>query len=82
MEIITINGIEYAPVTRTTDAAPMTTGKPQRPSAQADAVEALRELVDALDGAFISSWQSTAAWQTQLDRARAALATRGGGNAE
>lgn len=40
--------------------------------AQADAVEALRELVDALDGAFISSWQSTAAWQTQLDRARAA----------
>jgi hypothetical protein len=50
--------------------------------AQADAVEALRELVDALDGAFISSWQSTAAWQTQLDRARAALATQGGGNAE
>ena len=50
--------------------------------AQAEVVEVLRELVDALDGAFISSWQSTAAWQTQLDRARAALATRGGGNAE
>ena len=55
---------------------------PQLPSDQDDAVEALRELVDALDGAFISSWQSTAAWQTQLDRARAALATQGGGNAE
>ena len=27
-------------------------------------------LVDALDGAFISSWQSTAAWQQQLDAAR------------
>lgn len=30
----------------------------------------LKELVDALDGAFISSWQSTAAWENQLDAAR------------
>ena len=30
----------------------------------------LRELVKALDGAFISSWQSTAAWSKQLDAAR------------
>jgi len=38
-----------------------------------DAVELLRALVDALDNAFISSWQSTAAWQAQLDAARAWL---------
>lgn len=30
----------------------------------------LRELVKALDGAFISSWQSTHAWQVQLDEAK------------
>ena len=30
----------------------------------------LKELVEALDGAFISVWQSTAAWQKQLDTAR------------
>jgi hypothetical protein len=30
----------------------------------------LKELVTALDRAFISSWQSTAAWQKQLDAAR------------
>jgi hypothetical protein len=30
----------------------------------------LQELVTALDGAFVSSWQTTAAWQTQLDAAR------------
>ncbi|MBO9679519.1 MAG: hypothetical protein J7556_14855 [Acidovorax sp.] len=35
-----------------------------------DAIELLRALVDALDNAFISSWQSTAAWQKQLDAAR------------
>jgi len=35
-----------------------------------ETVEYLRELVTALDNAFISSWQSTAAWQTQLDAAR------------
>lgn len=37
---------------------------------EADAREHLRALVDALDGAFISTWQSTAAWQQQLDAAR------------
>ena len=30
----------------------------------------LRELVQALDNAFISTWQSTHAWQKQLDEAR------------
>ena len=35
--------------------------------------QALAALVHALDNAFISSWQSTAAWQTQLDDARAVL---------
>lgn len=30
----------------------------------------LSELVKALDNAFISSWQSTHAWQVQLDDAR------------
>lgn len=30
----------------------------------------LFELVNALDNSFISSWQSTAGWQKQLDDAR------------
>lgn len=30
----------------------------------------LRALVDALDAAFISTWQSTAYWQGELDDAR------------
>ena len=30
----------------------------------------LANLVEALDGAFISTWQSTHAWQKQLDTAR------------
>ena len=30
----------------------------------------LRDLVSALDGAFISVWQSTASWQKQLDAAK------------
>ncbi len=30
----------------------------------------LADLVKALDEAYISSWQSTAAWQKQLDAAR------------
>jgi len=42
-----------------------------------EAVEVLRELVAALDGAFISSWQSTAAWSDQLNAARTFLATQG-----
>lgn len=36
----------------------------------------LRDLVEALDGAFISSWQSTAGWQSQLDAARDWLSVR------
>ena len=32
-----------------------------------------RALVTALDNAFISSWQSTAGWQKELDEARKAL---------
>jgi hypothetical protein len=34
----------------------------------------LEELVKALDNAFISSWQSTAAWQQQLEAAKEFLA--------
>jgi hypothetical protein len=30
----------------------------------------LADLVKALDNAFISTWQSTAAWDKQLDAAR------------
>jgi len=41
-----------------------------------EALPYLRELVKALDGAFISSWQSTHAWQQQLDAARQWLAQR------
>lgn len=40
----------------------------------ANAIEHLRALVAALDSAFISSWQSTAGWQKQLDEAREYLA--------
>ena len=39
--------------------------------------EILSELVVALDNAFISSWQSTARWQKQLDRALEFLAQGG-----
>lgn len=35
-----------------------------------DIEAALRNLVEALEGAFISTWQSTAAWQDQLEAAR------------
>jgi len=35
-----------------------------------EAEHLLTELVVALDDAFISVWQSTAAWQEQLDEAR------------
>lgn len=35
-----------------------------------EAEHLLKELVDALDGAFISTWQSTHAWRDQLDAAR------------
>jgi len=39
----------------------------------------LSELVKALDNAFISTWQSTAAWQKQLDEAREFLRHQGEG---
>jgi hypothetical protein len=35
-----------------------------------DAAAYLFELVSALDNSFISTWQSTAGWQKQLDAAR------------
>ena len=35
-----------------------------------DAERLLKELTEALDNAFISSWQSTHAWQFQLDEAK------------
>lgn len=31
----------------------------------------LKQLAEALDNAFISTWQSTSAWQSQLDAALA-----------
>ncbi len=43
----------------------------------ADTLEHLRNLVAALDGAFISSWQSTAKWQKELDAAIDYLQTTG-----
>ena len=42
-----------------------------------NAVELLRALVDALDSAFISSWQSTAAWDAPLENAREYLREQG-----
>ena len=33
----------------------------------------LKELAEALNNAFISTWQSTAPWQKQLDAANAYL---------
>jgi hypothetical protein len=39
--------------------------------------ELLASLVKALDNAFISTWQSTAAWAKQLDDAREYLAATG-----
>ena len=33
-------------------------------------IQLLADLVKALDSAFISSWQSTSAWQKQLDTAK------------
>ena len=33
----------------------------------------LKELAEALNNAFISTWQSTASWQKQLDAANAYL---------
>ena len=41
------------------------------------AAKHLQALVTALDGAFISTWQSTHAWQKQLDAAREYLAAHG-----
>lgn len=41
--------------------------------AERDAVDLLHDLVTALEGAFISSWQSTHAWQKQLTAARVYL---------
>lgn len=36
----------------------------------ADTMSYLIALVDALDKAFISSWQTTSGWQKELDAAR------------
>lgn len=40
------------------------------PLTEGTAAAHLHDLVEALDGAFISSWQSTHAWKKQLDDAR------------
>ena len=38
-------------------------------SGEKTAFELLKELANALDTAFISSWQTTAAWQKELNAA-------------
>ncbi len=58
------------------DLALYTHPQPKRESIS-DAHLYLESLVEALDGAFISSWQSTHAWKTQLDEARDYLADHG-----
>jgi hypothetical protein len=47
----------------------------QKPQTNAEGY--LSDLVYALDNAFISSWQSTAAWKKQLDAAKDYLAAHG-----
>lgn len=44
-------------------------GRMSAQSNEAAAIEHLKLLVSALDSATISSWQSTAAWQNELDDA-------------
>lgn len=46
---------------------------PAAPKTYADHAEALRNLVDALESTYWSSWQSTANFQAELDRAKAVL---------
>ena len=46
---------------------------------ESEPISLLDNLVGALDGAFISTWQSTAAWQDQLDAARSYLENMKGG---
>ena len=38
-----------------------------------NAIELLKNLTEALNNAYISSWQSTAAWSEQLEAANAFL---------
>jgi lipase chaperone LimK len=57
--------------------ADMLSAAPTPPAQDDEVLEVLRELVAALENAFISSWQSTAAWQAQLDAASALLTKRG-----
>ena len=42
----------------------------QRLADKQNALELLHDLVTAMDNSFISSWQTTAGWQKQLDAAR------------
>ncbi len=55
---------------------PVYTSTPQR-KPLTDAPLYLVNLVDALDNAFISSWQSTHGWQQQLDDAREYITKHG-----
>lgn len=48
-----------------------------QPTSVPEAVEHLKALTNALNGAFISSWQSTARWQKELDAATEWLAKTG-----
>lgn len=42
-----------------------------------DAIEILRNLTEALNNAYISSWQSTVAWSQELEAANAFLESLG-----
>lgn len=66
------NGKPYmcGPVKCVKDCPDCTPAARQPAPVVSDIETALRNLVEALDGAFISSWQSTHAWQDQLDAAR------------
>lgn len=67
---------DCAPPQWLVDAIKNATAPPQR-KPLTDAHLYLARLVEALDGAFISTWQSTAAWQAQLNEARDYLAAHG-----
>lgn len=62
----------FAHVERASPAAPVA-----QPLTEGTAAYHLAELTKALNGAFISSWQSTAAWQKQLDDATEYLQAAG-----
>ena len=55
-------------------------GAQAQPLTEGTAAGYLKDLCAALDGAFISSWQSTHAWQKELDAAKEYLSNKIGGS--